>query len=243
MRAFDIRPYDDSCETILYKNPHFEFKPGITILLGCNGAGKTTLIRRMVDLLKKENVPTWPFLKQKITNDIEARQYYTGDISTMVQMMSKGSTSEGEFAKSQFAHMLQGLGSAVTSTKYDSKERWIFMDGIDSSLSEDQLDDVNGLFDAIIETAPKGIDVYLVATTNQFALAKDHHCILVTNGKQMVPKTYTSYRSTILRSGRYKQNPRVISDNTWERKYSKLKDSTYITKEEPSCENKQQPQQ
>lgn len=231
MRTFDIRPYDDEGEIILYKNPHFEFKPGITILLGCNGAGKTTLMRRMIKLLDAEKIPTWSLLKQRLTRDIEARQYFTGDVETLMQMVSRSSVSEGEFAKSQFSLMLKGLGNAIVNQPHESNERWVFMDGMDSSLSEDQLDQVNDLFETVIETAPDGVDVYLIATTNQFALAKNRHCILVTNGKTMTPKTYASYRNTILNSAKQRQNAREISETTWDRKYSKMTDVMHTSEE------------
>lgn len=52
-------PYD--CGFNLYKKRTVEFKPGITVLVGCNGIGKSTLLRNIKDVLKKRKCSMYKF--------------------------------------------------------------------------------------------------------------------------------------------------------------------------------------
>jgi hypothetical protein len=107
-----------------------------------------------------------------------------------------------------------------------TRERWALIDGIDSSQSIDQLRDIAGLFDVIVETAPEDVDVYLVVSTNQFELAKNRRCICISEDTCITPKTYDEYSRAVMRSARYLQRARRVSDTEWEDTYSPMADIT-----------------
>ena len=232
-RTFTIRPFDDSCEVVLYKNPTFRFEPGVTVLVGCNRSGKTTLVRRMRDLLRNEGVPSISLLKQNIEGMLSELEF-RGDIGALTTQVSRGSTSEGEFAKLAFAHLLPQVRHTIEKA---TDEAWVFLDGLDSSLSEDQLDQVRDLADAIVESAPPGIETYVVMTTNQFTLAKDRRCLRVTDGKEVRLDTFRAYRSCVLQSARHRERAREVTEHTWQRKYSKMGDSTERVESVPEDES------
>ena len=48
-------PYDEGFDTCSAET--VEFKPGLTVLVGCNGAGKSTMLHNIKDVLKKEKIP------------------------------------------------------------------------------------------------------------------------------------------------------------------------------------------
>ena len=52
-------PYEP--KEYLYTKKEFEFKPGVTVLVGCNGCGKTTLLHQIKDYLKSKKVPVLSF--------------------------------------------------------------------------------------------------------------------------------------------------------------------------------------
>lgn len=55
-----IRDYYDRGEKI-YDKTSVEFKPGLTVLVGCNGSGKTTLLRQIKEGCKKNKLPVMEF--------------------------------------------------------------------------------------------------------------------------------------------------------------------------------------
>ncbi len=221
-RTFEIRPYDDNCERILYKKPRFTFQPGVTMLLGCNRSGKTTLLRRMADVLRAEGVCVVEIMKQQMDNDMSWLSS-GGSLEALSIQVSRGTTSEGEYAKLVLSGLLPKVGQAMRS---GAKEIWLLLDGLDTSLSEDQLDDISGLFDAIVETAPKDAELYLVATTNQFTLAKGRRAIRVGDARELTVKSFGAYRNCILQSAKARNAAKEVTESQWERRYKDMTDSS-----------------
>ena len=233
MRTFTIRPFGEDCETILYDIKDtslsenlaaFSFNTGITVLIGCNGSGKTTLMKRMINVLEKNDIPTYKIFANELENSLHNQAYYSSDVNILLTLTSKNDNSEGEYESIKIAHNLQYLRSFVEQNNPNTNERWIFFDGLDSSLSEDRLDETINLFNTIILTAPKNLDIYIVATTNQFAIANNQDCINVISTEHLKPQSYEEYRETILETAKRTKNRNKISDEDWEDTFCYLSD-------------------
>ena len=221
-REFHVLPLDDDGEHVLYRKPTFAFDPGVTLLVGCNGSGKTTLMRRMTRLLKDEGVPCHALMRGSLTSGIDMQ-------SQMMAALSHVGASEGEGLMSDMGYALTGLSSTI---RHDAEagctESWVLIDGIDSSQSEDRLDEVRDLFDAIIETAPEGLDVHVIASANQFGLARGMRCVRVTDAREFVPRGYDSWRRAILTSARWHREAPEVDERAWERTYQHMTESTRL---------------
>lgn len=224
-------PVSKDCDRFLY--PHekdgpatFSFEPGVNILLGANGAGKTTLMERMMKFFDKEKTPYCALMTGMLDNQIEASAFLRSNMDAVMNRLNRNYLSEGQAAKSRFAFMLGGISNTVMMKDDTTRERWALIDGIDSSQSIDQLRDIAGLFDVIVETAPDDVDVYLVVSTNQFELAKNRRCICVSEDTCITPKNYDTYSRAVMRSAKYLQKARSVSDEAWEDTYSSMAEIT-----------------
>lgn len=227
--TFKMNPTDMSGENFLY--PHeddepcaFAFEPGITILVGANGAGKTTLVKRMRDALDREKTPNVALIKDSIDHEIEARYEFAGDIEALTTRIERNRMSEGQGAKSTFAFLLFKI-HALMHADAESSERWVFIDGMDSSQSIDQLRDIAGFLDLICEDAPRDVTPYVIVTTNNFELARGRRCLCVSENVYSTPKTYRDFSATVMRSARYLERRRAVSDRQWDDVYSDMQDT------------------
>lgn len=227
-RTFEVRPYDIQCERVIYRNPRFTFEPGLTVLTGCNGAGKTTLMCRMGEVLRDEGIPVESLMKRELGRIIDSQAFF-GDTEAAVHQVWSNWQSEGEAAKSDFGFLLKRIGNLVVHTESECKERWVLIDGIDSSMSIDVLGEIRGLFDVILETAPSDVEVYLIVSTNQYELARVNTCIRVTDGEVYVPTSYEDYRDSVILSAKHKEGVEEISDDAWEEKFECMDDRTHLS--------------
>lgn len=227
-RTFEVRPYDIECKRLIYRNPKFTFEPGLTVLIGCNGAGKTTLMQRMGEILHDEGIPVESLMKRELGRIIDGQAFFGSTEAAAHQLWSNWQ-SEGEAAKSDFGFLLKRISNLVVHTESECKERWVLIDGIDSSMSIDVLCEIRGLFDVILETAPSYVEVYLAVSTNQYELAHGNTCIRVTDGEVSIPTSYEDYRDSVLMSAKHKEAVKEISHAEWDEKYERLRDRTYTS--------------
>ena len=199
----------------MYDKGGITISPGITVLVGCNGSGKTTLLRTLQDDLRAKNVPVMFFDTLNTARDIVSGAMFKNDIELAASAMV---SSEGE-------RMCIGIGSFASDAKHfistgrkrlsaleaafmddepeavTSKERWILVDSADSGLSIDVLLDVKNFFGMMVEYGQRiGVDLYVVVSTNQYEFAADSKCIDVQAMKPVSIKTYSKYRSVIMKS-------------------------------------------
>lgn len=86
----------------------------------------------------------------------------------------------------------------------DKNEFWILLDGIDSGMSIDAVEDLKrGLFDTIFEHYHDK-NIYLLVTANAYEMARGERCFDVINGRYLTIKSYDRYRKAILASREYK---------------------------------------
>ena len=197
MRKFTI--HKDYCDTgcNIYKKENIAIDTGLTVLVGCNGMGKSTLIKQLKSQLETENIPVISF-----NNLSEGGSYarskagYYNDLEFLVTAMQ---SSEGENIIMNLGKLASEIGSFMRKNK-NMSEFWIFLDAIDSGLSVDNVDDVKEyLFKTIFDDNPN-TNVYIIASANEYELARNENCFDVYRGKYIRFKDYEEYRNFILKT-------------------------------------------
>lgn len=216
---FDPCPFDETER--IYDRGGVTLSTGITVLVGCNGAGKTTLLRILKSKLKRKDVPVLCIDTLQEARDSVGRAIMRNNLN----MAAMGFTaSEGERMHLSIGQFAAGIRSFLETGKPNkdrnpfaslfegnekpivSKERWILIDSADSGMSIDNLDDINGLLDLVVEDAQAiNIDLYIVISTNQYELAKNRKCLNVQTLRPVSIKTYNRYRSVIIASRKRKE--------------------------------------
>lgn len=226
MRIIDTwrDPYDEGWSVCNRKQ--IEFKPGLTVLVGCNGIGKTTTLENIKEQLKEEKVPCVMF--DQLNEDVAGDALWNQDYSLAANAMA---SSEGEkigLAVKQFSTKLRDfiyngrysrghdlayiihkeeIDKEVREILRPQKERWILIDAIDSGYSIDNTVEIKELFDTIIKDTTDNFDkeVYLIVSANAYELARNEQCMDVTTGKYITFKDYEDYRRFILKTRQKKE--------------------------------------
>ena len=201
---------------------------GVTILVGCNGAGKTTLLKNIKEVLKKEKIPCLSYDNHSDGGTLSISELlYSNDIAGFGSMLM---SSEGEQISQNISRVISELREFLRTgeTKETKKnkrwrdmfrsddepeeepevipERWILLDAVDSGYSVDNVIDLKGVFDLIIEDAKNyGVTVYIVASANEYELAAGEQCFDVNTGKYLTFRNYNSYKKFILKSREKKE--------------------------------------
>ena len=216
-RKFEIeRDYYDTGSN-LYKKKTIEIKHGVTVLVGCNGIGKSTLIHQLKGRLKKENIPFISFDNlHEGGSDSVSRNLFDGDIGfvatamtssegeNIIMNMSKLSVRLREFVEHGKDPKRNRFADVFRNDKDEEeveipKERWIFLDAIDSGLSIDNVVDIKDLFNAIIEHN-FGNEIYIVVSANEYEMASGEQCFDVYNGEYVKFKDYEDYRNLVMKT-------------------------------------------
>lgn len=223
-------PYD-ACFTPT-RPKKIEIQPGLTVLVGCNGAGKTTLIHNICDEIKASNkhdkeapiipVHCYDNLKSGGNNALSGA-LFRQDYSTLASLACD---SEGEAIKENFGSFISSFQKFLNSGYFDvdsnkfarifcdkddeeeslSNKRVVLFDAIDSGLSVDSVVEIREIFNLMMEDASKkGIELYIVASANEYEMARNANCFDVNDGKYVEIKDYESYRSFILKSRKKKE--------------------------------------
>ena len=187
-------PYGDEK---LYKKKTINLKKGLTVLVGPNGSGKSTLIKLLKEELRKQNIKFFSFDNyneggSRILSELSFKE----DFETMAAMLS---SSEGQRISETLRVRAPEIGYFVRKNS-DSEKLFFFFDAVDSgydigniiSLKED-------LFDTIIEDCrSKGIEAYIICSTNSYELANGEQCFDIREGKYSTFENYDEYRDFIL---------------------------------------------
>ena len=215
---FDPCPFDETMQ--IYDKGGITLSTGITVLVGCNGAGKTTLLQIIKSTLNKKDIPvlylnTLREARDSIGNAIMRNNLGMAAMGFTASEGEKMHLSVGQFAAGIRPFLMTGKpdkGRNPFASLFEenekpivSKERWILIDSADSGMSIDNLDDINGLLDLIVEDAQNmDIDLYIIISTNQYELAKNRKCLNVQTLRPVSIKTYNKYRSVIMASRKRK---------------------------------------
>lgn len=204
MKIKIIKDYYDQ-ETIYEKNS-VNLKTGLTVLVGCNGSGKTTMLKQIKNHCHEENIPVLEFdnLHDGGSNSLSAAGFF-GDTDFMMESMT---SSEGEVINMNLCKFAGKMGGFVRKHP-DSKRLVFLMDAVDSGLSIDYILELkNLLFKTVMDDLnAKGIEVYIVASANEYELAREEQCLDVISCKYVNINTYDDYRKLVIKS-RKKKNKR-----------------------------------
>lgn len=213
-RSFNLikNYYDSSFE--LYKKDTITINEGITTLVGCNGSGKTTLLNIIKEQLEKENVPCMDY------NNLNDGGHYTKDklafYSQFEQLAQRVFSSEGEEIILNIGDFISQIRTFFKTGKSNHsfkepnpnhKERWIIFDAVDSGMSIDNMKEVKDVFKLIVNDAKaKGIELYIIISTNSYEFAKDNACFDVYEGEYTSFNNYDEYSNFIINSRTKKDN-------------------------------------
>ena len=205
MRKFSIhRNYYGECD--IYERDEIEVKPGVTVLVGCNGAGKTTLITQMMESLKERKIMAIMYDSLQDGGDRAlSAAGYNENFKLMAKLMQ---SSEGENIVNNVGEFAGRLGKMIRQQP-DSSEIWVFFDAIDSGMSIDNIVDVKDFFNLVLQE--KGKTVYIIASANEYELARGEQCFDVRNGEYVTFSDYEDFRTFILKSREIKKERKYIS--------------------------------
>ena len=206
-RKFIVNPdfYDTGCK--IFSKSEMTINPGFTVLVGCNGIGKSTFIKTIKQDLKSNNIKCIDF-----DNLVDGGSNSTGmaivhnDYMSAIQNVF---SSEGEVIINNIGRLATQFGNTVRyfNTSSGSNELWIVLDAIDSGLSIDNIEEVKSLFDLVIQDCKSsGIEVYIVASANEYEMARGEQCLDVYNGEYIEFKSYEDFRRFILKSRKIKDS-------------------------------------
>lgn len=200
----DKDPYDD--RVLFTGKLNREISPGFTVLVGCNGSGKTTVLNYIKDKYKHDDnykIFSWSNTKDKsISKDamLESQNY---DI-----LASLAFSSEGEEINTNIGILASRIGRF--KGKNEDKNLIVLLDGIDSGLSIDLIDEMKDFFKNLVipDVEKEGRECYVIVTANEYELACDEHCIDARSGKEITFDSYEEYRKYILHSRKLKDESR-----------------------------------
>lgn len=182
----------------IYKFNQIDFNTGITILIGCNGAGKSTLLKQLQEqcLRKKVNCLYFDNYRDGGLANIN-KLFLGGDINDINKALT---SSEGETINRFLEIFTEKIAKSINACKKD-EPLVILFDAIDSGLSIDGILDVRSLFEMIREDCKdKQIPVYIIASANEFELARENKCLNVSTGREQIIKDYETFKKEILDS-------------------------------------------
>jgi len=217
-------PYDRGFSTT--KKKSVTIKSGLTVLVGCNGAGKSTLLRNIKSELKEQSIPCMFYDNQleghhSRTFGPAIEQGNIGFVATALQSSEGENISinlnvlaenlrdfieTGETSNDRRDREWEALFNKVVTGPVESKERWILLDAVDSGYSIDNVVELKGFFDSLIEyITSKDLVPFIVISANEFELAYQTPCFDVISGKYCDRfDTYDSFREFILKSAELK---------------------------------------
>ena len=194
-----ITPYDN-CDR-LYSKKKYQFKPGVTVLVGCNGTGKTTLLNMVKEHTRKTKVPCIMY------DNLHDGGHTAKSAALFHRQFEMAATlmcsSEGEQISMNVANMASKIGAFVRQHR-GKPEMWILFDAIDSGLSVDNIVEVKReLFDTILQDNCNA-DVYIIVSANEYEMCRDEQCFTVSTGDYIKFVSYDHYRDFILASRKNK---------------------------------------
>lgn len=218
-------PYDEGFSTCRRKE--VEFKPGLTVLVGCNGSGKSTMLKNIKEELHKEKIPMSFYNNEHDggSNSI-GESVFLGDINfaatawtssegenitlNLSKIASKWRnfilTGEVNDVSTKFAKSFrEACDIDIDNKKITSKKRFILLDAMDSGYSIDNVIEMKSLFDLVLEDSEKmGMETYIIVSSNEYELACNTDCFDVTEGKYINFSSYEDFKKFILHTRKKK---------------------------------------
>lgn len=194
------------------KEIKYTFEPGVTMLIGTNGSGKTTLMKQIYSIFNDGGWVKIPY-NDKIRNEYSCFKYDNRleDRDTKQHWLDSGNVdrlaatfqnSEGQDMYDFLYYKMNDLGRFIRLSKNKEylKGAVILLDGLDSGLSLDKLEDIRkNLLNLIIDTDNnKDFEVYIICSANSFEFCNGYNCIDVSNQQKLKFNKYELFRDYML---------------------------------------------
>lgn len=188
--------YDEGIE--MFSTEEIAINPGVTILVGCNGYGKSTLIQMVNNFCKNNDMQLLQYDSEKL-NSVHRNMEMFLHTNQFEKLALLTSSSEGEKLAQGFSDVLSQVGAFVRQRRKDKKPFVITFDAVDSGLSIDEQIEYNKVFHMINEDI-KGLDGYIIVTSNNYELTAGFDCMDVYNGSIVRFESYQDYKEFILKT-------------------------------------------
>lgn len=196
----------------LYSNKNLALKEGLTVLCGCNGSGKTTLLKQLKENLRKEKIPFISFDNLCEGGDHSmSESLFNHQVSLLSAMIL---SSEGENIMINIGKTARKIGGKIREILQDRDKKtaekkgtefFIFMDAADSGLSIDNIRELKDFLAMVQEDSKKaGIIPYIVASANEYELAKGEQCLAIDTLSYTAFPDYEAYCSYIMKTRKEK---------------------------------------
>lgn len=205
---FEVNQYDWD-GGILFKRKEIEFKPGITILVGCNGSGKTTLMHQIEYKYRSDNdhnASAKLFSCCDTHNEMSYLLEFGQTEQSTSRLVSMMSSSEGE-------RIAQGLVSAFNwmwnrCKNKDVKNIFMLLDSLDSGLDISNLRMIYGVLEESVDIAKNDFstNLYVIMSANDYALVENHNCLDIYTGEKITFKDFDEYSTFVMKSNDIKEN-------------------------------------
>lgn len=181
--------------------------PGYTCLVGPNGAGKTTMIAQLRKYCEnnKKDIVVVSFDNLRSGSNRRFQKFIDNQRVDLIATIMQ--SSEGQGIVANLGEFASTVGNAAKEAAYYKKKLVILLDGIDSGTSIDNIYDIRKYFiDFIINQDKNGVEVYIIATVNSFAMVEEVEglitpkCIRVMDGKYRTFRTYKGFKGFVLKS-------------------------------------------
>lgn len=208
MKVPIIRNYYDDGN--IYEHKTVTLNPGFTVLVGCNGSGKTTMLRQIKRYCENNDIPVISFDNYKEGGSHAMSKWgFYGQFDLLSEAMI---SSEGECINIKISEHAANIGRFIRDNS-TSKEVVILLDAIDSGLSVDYVVEVKELLIKTIiqDCETKGITPYIIASANEYELARGEQCLVAAKCEYVSIKSYDKYRKIVIET-RKKKNERYGFD-------------------------------
>lgn len=182
---------------VLYENPTFSFREGVTVLVGCNGSGKTTLMRRLeAALAGVEDVSARTFDLRDVEGFLSRALVRPDGRDDMAAVLG---SSEGERV---VVLLGKALGWAWKQCERGVPRVLLMLDSLDSGADVPTIERVVDALETTVRMVADtyGTRLHVLVSANGYELARGEHCVDVSTGKVMRFSSYDEYRDFCMRS-------------------------------------------